>query len=229
MHELLTWAFGIALTLVVFQAAVLLNRKVATPLLNPLLVTVALIIALLAVFRIPLETYQQGAQVVSWFLAPATAVLGYSIYRQIAVLKRHFVPIVCGCLAGSVTSMLSAYGLCRLFGLDEALALSTVPKSVTTPIAMSVSQTVGGITSVTVAVVIVTGIMGSMLAPLMARAFRVKDPVACGVAIGTCSHAIGTTRAMRMGELEGAMSSVAIGVTGLLTMVIALAWRALAG
>lgn len=229
MSAFVHFAFGIVISLVAFQGAVLLNRKVRTPLLNPLLVAVTFIIIVLSVFHIPLQDYQEGAQVISYFLGPATAVLAYSIYRQIAVLKRHFVPILAGCLAGSVTSMVSAYLLCLAFGMDKTMAMSTLPKSVTTPIAMSVSEQLGGVTSITVAVVIATGIMGSILAPTMIRLFHVKSPIAAGVAIGTCSHAVGTSRAMQIGELEGAMSGIAIGVSGLLTMVIALVYHSLAG
>lgn len=222
-------AFGIAISIMAFQGAVALNRRVTTPLLNPMLVAVTFIIIVLTVFNIPLSDYQAGGNVISYFLGPATAVLAYSIYRQIAVLKRHFLPILAGCLAGSVTSMISAYALCRAFGMDQAMTMSTLPKSVTTPIAMSVSQELGGIASITVAVVIATGIMGSILAPTLIKLFHVKSPIAAGVAIGACSHAIGTSKAMQIGELEGAMSGIAIGVSGLLTMVIALAYHSLAG
>lgn len=221
--------FSIVISIAAFQGAVLLNRKVRTPLLNPLLVAVTFIIVVLVVFHIPLSDYQQGARVISYFLGPATAVLAYSIYRQIAVLKRHFIPIVVGCLAGSVTSMVSAYLLCRAFGLDQAVAMSTLPKSVTTPIAMQLSQELGGVTSITVATVIASGIMGSVLAPTLIRLFHVKSHIAAGVAIGTCSHAVGTTKAMEIGDLEGAMSGIAIGVSGLLTMIIAMTYHSIAG
>ena len=229
METLWHVVFGVAISLAAFRGAVWLNHKIKTPLLNPLLVAVTFIIIVLTVFKIPLQDYQEGGKLISLFLGPATAVLAYSIYRQIAVLKRHFVPILAGCLAGSVTSMVSAYVLCRLLGLDQAVAMSTLPKSVTTPIAMSVSEALGGITSVTVAVVIATGIMGSILAPTLIKLFRVKSPIAAGVAIGTCSHAVGTTKAMQMGEMEGAMSGIAIGVSGLLTMIIALVYHSIVG
>lgn len=229
METLWHVVFGVAISLAAFRGAVWLNHKIKTPLLNPLLVAVTFIIIVLTVFKIPLQDYQEGGKLISLFLGPATAVLAYSIYRQIAVLKRHFVPILAGCLAGSVTSMVSAYALCRLLGLDQAVAMSTLPKSVTTPIAMSVSEALGGITSVTVAVVIATGIMGSILAPTLIKLFRVKSPIAAGVAIGTCSHAVGTAKAMQMGEMEGAMSGIAIGVSGLLTMIIALAYHSIVG
>ena len=145
------------------------------------------------------------------------------------MLKKHFLPILAGCLAGSVTSMVSAYLLCRAFGMDQSMAMSMLPKSVTTPIAMSVSEELGGIASITVAVVIATGIMGSILAPTLIKVFKVKSPIAAGVAIGTCSHAVGTSKAMEIGELEGAMSGIAIGVSGLLTMIIALVYHSLLG
>ena len=204
----LTLAVGTVASFAVFKLSVLLYERVKSPLLNPLLVTVAFIIAALVALRIPLDSYEQ------------TVALAYSVYRQRQTLKEHFVPIFAGCLVGSVVSMASAYALCKLLGLDDALALSFIPKSVTTPIAIAVSQQLGGITSITVAAVIVTGILGAITAPLMARLFRVRDGIAKGVAIGTCSHAVGTTKALEMGELEGAMSGVSIAVSGLLTTAI---------
>lgn len=214
----LTLAVGTVASFAVFKLSVLLYERVKSPLLNPLLVTVAFIIAALVALRIPLDSYEQSVQLISFLLGPATVALAYSVYRQRQTLKEHFVPIFAGCLVGSVVSMASAYALCKLLGLDDAL--SFIPKSVTTPIAIAVSQQLGGITSITVAAVIVTGILGAITAPLMARLFRVRDGIAKGVAIGTCSHAVGTTKALEMGELEGAMSGVSIAVSGLLTTAI---------
>ena len=199
----LTLAVGTVASFAVFKLSVLLYERVKSPLLNPLLVTVAFIIAALVALRIPLDSYEQSVQLISFLLGPATVALAYSVYRQRQTLKEHFVPIFAGCLVGSVVSMASAYALCKLLGLDDALALSFIPKSVTTPIAIAVSQQLGAIT-----------------APLMARLFRVRDGIAKGVAIGTCSHAVGTTKALEMGELEGAMSGVSIAVSGLLTTAI---------
>ena len=221
-HLGLTLLLGTAASLAVFKLSVLLYERVKSPLLNPLLVTVALIIAALVALRIPLESYEQSVQLISFLLGPATVALAYSVYRQRQTLKDHFVPIFAGCLAGSIVSMTSAYALCKLLGLDDALALSFIPKSVTTPIAIAVSEQLGGVTSITVAAVIVTGILGAITAPLMARLFRVRDGIAKGVAIGTCSHAVGTTKALEMGELEGAMSGVSIGIAGIITVVLAM-------
>ena len=156
----LTLAVGTVASFAVFKLSVLLYERVKSPLLNPLLVTVAFIIAALVALRIPLDSYEQSVQLISFLLGPATVALAYSVYRQRQTLKEHFVPIFAGCLVGSVVSMASAYALCKLLGLDDALALSFIPKSVTTPIAIAVSQQLGGITSITVAAVIVTGMPG---------------------------------------------------------------------
>ena len=153
-------------------------------------------------------------------LLPATAALGLSVWRQRQVLKENFWPVVLGCAAGALTNAFVATGLCRLLALDASLANSVLPHSVTTPIAIAVSEQLGGITSITVAAVIITGILGAIFAPLMSKIFRVNNRIAKGVAIGTCSHAVGTTKALEMGELEGAMSGVSIAVSGLLTTAI---------
>lgn len=213
----LTFVAGTVLSFIVFRLAVMLYEKVRSPLLNPLMITVVFIIAFLCIFQIPLEDYEQSVQAISFLLGPATVALAFSVYRQRQVLKEHFVPIFCGCLVGSVVSMVSAYTLCELLGLGDDLAVSFIPKSVTTPIAIAVSQELGGVTSITVAAVIITGILGAIFAPLMSKIFHVRSKIAQGVAIGTCSHAVGTTKAIEMGELQGAMAGVSIAVSGLLT------------
>lgn len=220
MELALTLIVGTVLSFIVFKLAVMLYVKVRSPLLNPLMVTVVFIIAMLCIFQIPLDDYEQSAQAISFLLGPATVALAYSVYRQRQILKEHFIPIFCGCLVGSIVSMLSAYFLCEALGLGDDLAVSFIPKSVTTPIAIAVSQELGGITSITVAAVIITGILGAIFAPLMSKIFHVENRIAKGVAIGTCSHAVGTTKALEMGQLEGAMSGVSIAVSGLLTTAI---------
>lgn len=223
MNELLgNPFFGICLSIGVFQLCRKLSERVKFPLLNPLLLTTALIIIILVILDIPIELYNEGGDIISMFLAPATTVLAYSIYRQIQLLKRNFIPIAAGCFVGSITSMLSAYLLCNAFGLNDTLTSSMIPKSVTTPIAMEVSKRLSGIPSVTVAAVVVTGIIGSMACPVLIKLFRIRNKVAAGVAIGTCSHAAGTSKAIELGEVEGAMSGIAIGVSGIITVIIAL-------
>jgi len=209
--------FGVALSILMYAVGLFLNKKLKTPICNPLLIAIALVIAVLQVFHIPLESYLKGGDVISMFLAPA-----YSIYHQIHLLKKYWLPILVGCLVGAVTSIGSVYLLCRLFRLDEILTASMLPKSVTTPIAMEVSAALGGTPSITVAAVVVTGILGAMLSPLFVKLLHLKNKVAIGVAIGSSSHAVGTSKAVEMGEAEGAMSGIAIGVSGILTVLISL-------
>ncbi len=219
---------SLTLTVGVFAGAVWLNRKTKSPLLNPLLVSVAVIMIVLTTCDISLQTYETGAQVISAMLGPATAVLAFSIYQQRKILQSNFLPILIGCLMGSLTSMFSAYMLCELFGLGDQVALSTLPKSTTAPIALSITSQLGGTASITMAAVMTTGVMGAIFSPMLANLFRIKNKVAQGVAIGTCSHAVGTAKALEMGKLEGAMSGVAIAVSGLLTCFIVIAAQALA-
>lgn len=214
--------FGIVLCIFTFELGVWLNKKLKNPICNPLLVAIALIIAILQVFKIPLENFMAGGDIISLFLAPATAVLALSIYSQLEILKKHFLPILLGCLAGAVVSMTSAAGLCIAFGLDKSLTAAMIPKSVTTPIAMEISRQHGGLVAVTVAAVIFTGILGAILSPLLIKIFRISHPVAQGVAIGASSHAVGTTKAVELGEIQGAMSGISIGVSGIITVLLSL-------
>ena len=218
---------SLSLTVGVFAGAVWLNKKTKSPLLNPLLVSVAVIMAILVAFNIPLESYESGSRLIAAMLGPATAVLAFSIYQQRKVLQSNFLPILAGCLVGSIVSMVSAYALCKALGLGEQVALSTLPKSTTAPIARSITGELGGTASITMAAVMTTGVMGAIFSPMLANLFRIKNKVAQGVAIGTCSHAIGTAKALEMGELEGAMSGVAIAVSGLLTCFIVIAAQAI--
>ena len=214
--------FGITLSIFVYAFFVWLQKKLHSPLLNPLMWTVAAVIAILLLFHIPLENYQKGSDIIGMFLAPATAVLAVSIYNQLATLKKNLIPVVVGCFAGAVTSIGSVIVMSKLFGLDKAMQDALTPKSVTTPIAMAVSEQLGGIVPITVAAVVVTGIIGCVAAPLMIRVFFVKEPVAAGVAIGACSHALGTTKAIELSETHGAMSGIAIGLSGIMTVLICL-------
>lgn len=214
--------FGVALSVLAFWIGVKIQKKTGLVVCNPLLIGVILVIGLLLALGVPYENYDQGGSLINLFLSPATACLAVAIYSKVQLLKENWLPILVGCVVGSLVSMGSILGLCRLFGLDEAMTASLLPKSVTTPIAVSVAQAHGGIPSITVVAVILTGILGSILAPLLIRLFRVKDPIAAGLAIGACSHAVGTSKALELGETEGAMSGLAIGVCGLVTVLFSL-------
>ena len=223
MSELLASPFfGIALSILAFWVGVRIQKKTGLVVCNPLLIGIVLVVGVLLLFRIPYESYHQGGEIINMFLAPATACLAVAIYGKIRILKENWLPILVGCVVGSASSMGSILLLCRLFGLDAAMTASLLPKSVTTPIAISVSQAHGGIGPITVVAVLITGIFGSIAAPLLIKLFRVKDPMTAGLAIGASSHAVGTSKALELGETEGAMSGLAIGVCGLITVVLSL-------
>ena len=214
--------FGITLTIVAYWVGVRAQKKTGLVVCNSMLITVALIIAVLTVFHIPYEDYYQGGSLINLFLGPATACMAVTVYAKMDLLKKYWLPVLAGCLAGTVTSIGSILVLSRLFGLDKDMTASLLRKSVTTPIATAVSEGHGGIVPITVAAVIVTGILGNLAAPFLVKLFRVKDPVAAGLGIGTCSHALGTAKALEMGETEGAMSGLAVGICGIFTALLAL-------
>ena len=214
--------FGIALTILGYLIGLWLNRKFKTPILNPLLVAMVLIILILSLCRIPYDSYHKGGSIITVFLVPVTTILGYSIYLRLDVLKKYWLPILTGCLVSCGVSIGSTIALCKIFGLDEVLTGSLVPHTVTTPIAVGVSEKLGGIKGITVAGVIFTGVIGAVLAPMLVKLFRMKNPVGIGVGLGCSCTAIGTARAMEMGEVQGAMSSMALGVAGMMTVIFSL-------
>lgn len=214
--------FGVTLTVIAYWLGLRAQKKTGLVLCNNMIVTVAIIIAVLAAFQIPYENYYQGGSIINLLLGPATACMAVNVYRKLDLLKKNWLPVLLGCFAGALTSVGSILVMCRLFGLDAAMTASLLPKSVTTPIATAVSESHGGIQAITVAAVIVTGILGNLTAPYLVKLFRVKDPVAAGLGIGACSHAIGTAKALELGETEGTMSSLAIGACGIITALLAL-------
>ena len=214
--------FGVTLTILAYWAGCRIQKRTGLVICNGLVLAVGMIVAVLVVFDIPYDAYNAGGSLINLFLGPATVCLAVTIYSQIDLLKKNLLPILAGCAAGAAASVGSIWALCRLFGLDRALTVSLMPKSVTTPIATAISEGQGGIVSLTVAAVIYTGILGNLCAPAMIRLFRVRDPMAAGLAIGACSHAMGTARALELGETEGAMSGLAIGLCGIFTTAAAL-------
>lgn len=226
MREMLlnTPLTGIVVCLACYEVGMQLRSRFGSPILNPMLIGILLSAGVITLFDIPLESFKLGSDMIDLMLTPATVVLGLSVYNQRKVLQENFIPVVGGCLAGSLTNAVLMHGLCRLLLLDDSLLYSLLPRSVTTPIAVALSEQGGGLVGVTAVCVVVSGITGAVLAPTLAKLLRLEDPVAVGVAVGTASHAAGTTTAVQMGELTGAMSGVSIGVAGLLTVVLALFW-----
>jgi len=213
--------FGIGISFLTFYAGSLVYKRTGSPLMNPLVLSMLMIIALLLAFHISFEDYNRGGRFISFFLGPATVILAVPLYRKISLLKENAVPILAGIGIGSAAGIASIIVMCRLFGLDELVSVSMIPKSVTTPIGIEISGQLGGMPSITVAAIVFTGITGVLLGPLVCRLFRIDDKVAVGVAIGTSSHALGTTKAVELGETEGAMSGLAIGIAGLVTVFLA--------
>lgn len=214
--------FGITLSALCFEFGIFINKKVKIPLANPLLIGIALCIIIIKLFDIPLDAYNMGGDIITTLLVPVAAVLAVSIYSKFDILKANFVPVLVGTLIGSLTSISSTYILCRLFGLNELITASLLPKSITSSIAIEISAQLGGNPSITVAAVIYSGILGAIFSPFLIKVLKIKNTVARGVAIGTASHAMGTSTAVKMGEIEGAMSSISIGMAGIITVIIAM-------
>ena len=220
MHEFLASSafFGVFLSLAAYFAGMFLRKKTGLSFLNPLLISIILVIACLSVFKIDYDAYNQSAKLLSSLLTPATICLAVPLYEQLALLRKHKKAILLGVFSGVITSLVCVLALSLLFGLDHAAYVTLLPKSITTAIGMGVSQELGGHVSITVAVIILTGILGNMIAGIVCRIFSITEPVARGIAIGTSSHAIGTTRAMELGEIEGAMSGLSIVIAGIFTV-----------
>lgn len=211
--------FGVFISGAAYIIGVKVNRWLKTPLANPILIADILVISFLLLFKIPYENYANGGAFIELFLAPATAALALKIYNQREILKKNFLPIVVGTAAGSLASIVCVMTMCKMFNLSDELTVSLFPKSVTTAIAVPICQSYGGIPSVTVISLVFTGIFGAMFSPLLIKIFRIDNSVARGAAIGTASHALGTTKALEIGETEGAMSGIAIALAGLITTI----------
>lgn len=221
MRELLSSSvfFGVFITLAAYMLGTHLRRKSGLAIMNPLLLAIVLVMGVLAVLGIDCADYQRGASLISALLTPATICLAIPLYEQLSLLRRHRAAILAGICSGVLTSLVCVLLLSRLFGLDHRAYVTLLPKSITTAIGMGVCEELGGHVSITVAIIIMTGILGNMSAEFFCRLLRITEPIARGVAIGTSSHAIGTTKAMELGEVEGAMSSLSIVVSGVLTVV----------
>lgn len=221
MNELLgnSLFFGVVISILAYQAGLMIRKKWKFAILNPLLISIIIVIAVLLVLRMDYETYNEGAKYLSYLLTPATVCLAIPLYEQLEHLKKNVKAIAAGILSGVLSSLVSVWALSAAFGLSHEEYVTLLPKSITTAIGMGVSEELGGIVTITVAVIIVTGVLGNIIAELVCRLFRIKEPVAKGIAIGSASHAIGTAKALEMGEVEGAMSSLSIAVSGLLTVI----------
>lgn len=210
--------FGAIISLAAYEGGLLIKKKFKLAVLNPLLIGTVCVMAVLSLLKIEYKHYNESAKYISYLLTPATVCLAVPLYRQINLLKNNIKAVAGGITAGVLTSLLSVLLLAKLFGLNHEHYVTLLPKSITTAIGLGISEELGGITTITVAVIIITGILGNIIAEFVCKIFRIEEPVARGLAIGTASHAIGTSKAMEIGEIEGAMSSLAIAVAGIVTV-----------
>lgn len=212
--------FSLVLTFGTYQIGLWCRKKWDSPLCSPILIAVILIMAVLLLTGISNDTYQTGISGISWLLTPATVCLALPLYQQIKVLRSRLYAILAGVSAGTVTSLISVFFLCRLFQLDTAVTASLLPKSITTAMGIVLSEQGGGLPPLTAAAIILTGILGSLTGSALCRLLKLTDPVAQGTAFGTASHVIGTSQANELGSLQGAVSSLSLAVAGVLTAVL---------
>ncbi len=211
--------FGVIISLAGYVLGVWLKNKFKLGLFNPLLISIIFVMAALMILHVDYESYNTSAKFLSYLLTPATVCLAIPLYQQLELLKKNVRAVILGILAGILSSLGSVLALAYLFGLNHEQYVTLLPKSITTAIGMGISEELGGITTITVAVIIITGVIGNIIAEAICKAFKIHEPIAVGLAIGTSAHAIGTARALEIGEIEGAMSSLAIAVSGLLTVI----------
>lgn len=210
---------GVAVSLLSYALGSFLKKKFKTGIFNPLLISIIITIVFLLTCNIDYETYNDGAKYLSWLLTPATVCLAIPLYQQIELLKKNHKAVLVGILSGVLTSLTTIMILAFIFKLSHKEYVTMLPKSITTAIGIGVSEELGGYVTITVAVIILTGVLGNILAEGICKLFKINHPIAKGIAIGTASHAIGTVKAMELGEVEGAMSSLSIAVSGILTVV----------
>lgn len=213
--------FGVLVSLAAYEIGAFIREKTKMSIFNPLLIAIIVLVVFLTKLHISYDDYNKGGQIISFFLAPATVALALPFYKKFSLFKQNAVPILAGLLSGTVCGIISIIALSKMFGLSDVLTVSLIPKSITTPIGMALSKQLGGLTSITVMAIIITGILGSIISPVMCKVLKLNDKVAIGTAIGTSSHAVGTSKAMEMGETEGAMSSLAMALCGVITVILA--------
>lgn len=215
---------GVTISLIAYFVGMFLKKKLKLAIFNPLLVSIIFTIIVLVVSKVDYKVYNEGAKYLSWFLTPATVCLAIPLYEQWQLLKKNYKAVIVGITSGVLTSLLTVFVLSLVMNLDHAQYVTLLPKSITTAIGMGLSEELGGYVTITVAVIVITGVLGNIFGEVICKLFRIEEPIAKGLALGSASHAIGTAKAMEMGEIEGAMSSLSIAVAGILTVVFSSAF-----
>lgn len=213
--------FGVLISIIAYEIGTFIKQKLKLSIFNPLLIAIVILLIFLSKFDIKYEDYNNGGQVISFFLAPATVALALPLYKKFSLFKKNALPILAGIVCGAVSGIVCVVALSKVFNLSGELAKSLIPKSITTPIGMALSKQLGGLPAITVVAIIITGILGSIIGPFLYKILKINDKVAMGIAMGSASHAVGTAKAMEIGETEGAMSSLTIAISGVVTVIIA--------
>ena len=213
--------FGVAISLVGYVIGVQLKKKFKLAVLNPLMISIIFVVGVVLLFKLDYPSYKKQAEILNYLLTPATIALAIPLYQQLSLLRKNLLAVICGIISGVFASMSRVLAMSVLFSLSHEDFVTLLPKSITTAIGMGVSEELGGIQTITVAVIIVTGVLGNVIGEGVCKLFRITEPISRGLALGTAAHAIGTAKALEMGEIEGAMSSLSIAVAGLLTVVFA--------
>ena len=213
--------FGVAISLVGYVIGVQLKKKFKLAVLNPLMISIIFVVGVVLLFKLDYPSYKKQAEILNYLLTPATIALAIPLYQQLSLLRKNLLAVICGIISGVFASMSSVLAMSVLFSLSHEDFVTLLPKSITTAIGMGVSEELGGIQTITVAVIIVTGVLGNVIGEGVCKLFRLSEPISRGLAVGTAAHAIRTAKALEMGDIEGAMSSLSIAVAGLLTVVFA--------
>ena len=215
-----TEIFGIILTILFFNIGIYIQKKTNKPIFNPLLIAILGIILFLSITKIPYESYKLGGDRINFFLGPVTIVLAVPLYKQFDLFKKYLLEILIGISCGVVVSFISVKLIGHFTNADVDIINSLIPKSITTPMGISLTKTLNGVEAITVVSIILTGILGAIISPIVFKIGKINNPVAKGIALGTSAHALGTTKALEMGEVEGAMSGLSIGISGIITVIL---------
>ena len=215
-----TEIFGVILTILFFNIGIYIQKKTNKPIFSPLLIAILGIILFLSITKIPYESYKLGGDRINFFLGPVTIVLAVPLYKQFDLFKKYLLEILIGISCGVVVSFISIKLIGHFTNADVDIINSLIPKSITTPMGISLTKTLNGVEAITVVSIILTGILGAIISPIIFKIGKINNPVAKGIALGTSAHALGTTKALEMGEVEGAMSGLSIGISGIITVIL---------
>ena len=215
-----TEIFGVILTILFFNIGIYIQKKTNKPIFNPLLIAILGIILFLSITKIPYESYKLGGDRINFFLGPVTIVLAVPLYKQFDLFKKYLLEILIGISCGVVVNFISIKLIGHFTNADVDIINSLIPKSITTPMGISLTKTLNGVEAITVVSIILTGILGAIISPIVFKIGKINNPVAKGIALGTSAHALGTTKALEMGEVEGAMSGLSIGISGIITVIL---------